>query len=225
LKHVRIEGEKVKLQTIKKRGDLTISHSRLVCKQIDYSADKELLVATGPGNIEVNNANAEPDKTESDDAEADKAEPGRKPDMGGKCYARIEGFDLLEYSAAKGEMRASGKKNSLLMGYWPIVDGELGKRVLASTSVVRANFADRVDGGSDLVKLIMTGGISYEEEDGHLMVGDNLSYDAKASTMKIKGNEATDVFVDSILVPEVIYNLDTGDLNTGLSTTPGSVGF
>jgi len=86
--HVTVVGGKVRLESVRSVDEVTINHVRLSCRQIDYEADDETVIATGPGDIQINNENAPP---------PDKDRADKKISLQRPCYAYIEGFDKLRW--------------------------------------------------------------------------------------------------------------------------------
>ena len=106
---------------------------------------------------------------------------------------------------------------SVNASYLPIVDGEQGRIIRASTSHLQADFIETVLGRSELAALETTGGIHYEETGGLEFIGDTMFYNVADSLMTISGSEERSCFVNGALVPGIQYNLQTGKIKTRLS--------
>ncbi len=207
-------GGNVKLEF--KRLDLAgtvVSHVRLRCLKLDYFGGREMLLATGPGNIELNNINAPPPP---------EGAVRSKLDMEGPCIAVIEGFEKLRWFTSRSELVANGSDDSLNLSYAPIVDGALGMRVWAATSNCRASFVPMADGKSKLGSLLATGAVYYQEDDGNIFLGtDKLDYDAETGLMTITSRPNDPCFVNGAMVKQIDYNLITGRLQFEQSSAPG----
>jgi hypothetical protein len=74
-----------------------------------------------------------------------------------------------------------------------------------------------------LSELLAEGGIYLEQVGQHVLAGQKLRYTGADGWVHIEGTDAQPCFVDGVKVPVVDYNLQTGQLKTRLSTTPGAI--
>lgn len=213
IEHVTVKEGKVKLVSKRMVHDLTINHVQLTCTQLDYSVDDDLVIATGPGDIQINNEHAP----------AMEKDTGSKLSLKKPCFALVYGYDKLKWFISQNRITADGKANSVNISYLPIVDGERGKIVRVSTSHLQADFIETISGQTELATLNTTGGIHYEEQGGMEFIGDKLFFNVADSMMTISGSEERLCYVNGALVPGIQYNLETGKVKTKLSTSPGII--
>jgi hypothetical protein len=215
IKHITVREGKVKLESQRFVNELMLNHIRLTCSRIDYRTDDEVIIATGPGDIQINNENAP--TLEKDD--------GAKISLKRPCFALIDGFDKLKWSIPKNYITADGKSRSVNMAYLPIANGQKGDIVRASATHLRADFIETVTGRNELTTLKASGGVYYEEQGGNKLRGDQLLYNVENSLMTITGSQGQQCFVNGALVPRIEYDLQTGKIKTKLSTSPGAISF
>jgi hypothetical protein len=173
----------------------------LKCRKFDYDADGPLFLATGPGEIRLNNAGAsEPNE-----------QVGRLS-LSRPCYGLVENFDTLKYFFEKNLVVADAKTGKMNIGYIPIIDGEYGQPVKATASHLEAFFCQTPEGQTELLTLTATGGIDYNDPDeDHHFVGSGLFYDHKTSIVKVWGDESRPCYYNGALVDGIKLNLATGD--------------
>ena len=213
IRHVTVIGGKVRLESVRSADDIAVNHVRLTCRRIDYDAGDEVVIATGPGDIQINNENAPaPDKKEAD----------KKISLQGPCYALIEGFDKLRWFTSANRIAADGKTKSVNINYLPIVEGEWGQVVHAATTHMEAQFIDTPSGRSELATLRTTGGVSYREVGGNDFIGDSLFYDAGESLMTVTGSEQVPCFLNGALADSIEYDLKTGKAKGRIASRPGA---
>jgi lipopolysaccharide export system protein LptA len=213
IRHVAVVGRQVMTESIRSANDKVISHIRLSCKRIDYDAFEEIIVAAGPGDIQIDNKNAplRPKKEEVD----------KKISLQRQCYAWIEGFDKLRWFTVGNRITADGKTESVNMRYLPIVEEKMGQLVEVVATHIEANFTEVASGQNELATLRTTGGVTYREEGGHEFIGDTLFYDALDSLLTIEGTDQVPSLLNNVLVDKIEYNLTTGDVKAELASKPG----
>lgn len=204
----------VKLESVRMAKERVISHVKLPCVRIDYNVALKKVFATGPGTIQLNNANAPPVKRQPGD---------KKPRLSGPCYALIKGFERLTWFTESMQINADGKAESVYLSYWPIVDGKLGDLIRVTTMHVQANFLPMPDGTNELATVITAGGIYYEEEGGNVFKGQDLLYDADKSLVTVTSTEKNDCYFNNARVDWIEYEMDTGDVRAELASTPGGL--
>jgi hypothetical protein len=195
---------------------LKLAHTRLSCKQIFYGISPERFVATGPGQIELDNSKADP--AASTDSQGSMS-------LRGPSFAQIKGFDSIEWDSANQRIIADGKTNVLELAYIPLVDGKPEKVVRAASGHVELEFSNDADGRSQLAKLTAKDRVYFEEQGKHIFEGYTLLYPAVVGTdwLSITGTEERPCMADGARVPYIHYNRTTGDLETRLSTIPGAI--
>lgn len=191
---------------------LRLAMTRLNCREIFYDRQNERLVATGPGTIEVDNSKAEPTASSGG------------LDLRGPSFAKIEGFDRIEWSSADRRITADGNADVLRLDYIPMVDGVPSRLIRAAAGRVEMNFADDVDGQNRLMALAAKERVFFEEQGKHILEGYSLEYNAnRDGWLSITGTDDRPCMADGARVPYIHYNLNTGQLETRLSTIPGAV--
>ena len=208
------EGD-VYAESIRTHETLKLAHTRLSCRQIVYDRSAESFVATGPGQIELDNSKAEP-------AVSTVGSPGL---LSGPSFAQLKGFDRIEWSAVDQRIVADGGENLIELAYFPLVNGVPDKDIRAAAGRVEINFADAPDGKVQLGKLTARDRVYFEERGKHILEGYTLGYDALqgGGWLSITGTEARPCMANGARVPYIHYNMLTGDLETRLSTIPGAV--
>jgi len=217
IKHITVRDGKTRLEMERVASGKTINHVRLTCKRIDYDPLVEIVTAKGPGKIEINNENAPYVKEDV----KDKASTSSSLSLKKPCFAFIEGFDELKWFAIESYITADGREKSVNMSYLPVVDGERGEVVWSSVTHLKADFVETELGRSELSRMEAWGGVSYEEQSGHMLIGDKLSYNVDESMMIVTGTEDRPCFANGAQVPRIEYNLVSGRIKTKLSSSPG----
>ncbi len=212
IKLITIRDGNVALESVRSAGKTVLTHVRLLCVRIEYLADKERILAVGPGEIELNNANAP----------TPVVKPGQ-PNLGGPCYAILDGFDSLQWELVQGRFVADGQKASVNLYYWPIVDGQMGQIVRGATTHFEAGFVQNQAGQSQIASVKAGGGVYYEEVGKNVLTGDSLDYDASTSVMTIQGTDSEPCFLNGARTPGIEYNLVTGEIRSQLSVNPGAI--
>jgi hypothetical protein len=103
IEHVTVKDGNVKLESERLSRGVTINHVRLTGTQIDYSVDDDTVMATGPGDIQINNEHA---PTLGKDT-------GEKLSLKRPCFALIYGYDKLHWFIPENRITADGKANSI----------------------------------------------------------------------------------------------------------------
>lgn len=197
IKRLTANGGTVKLTTVRKAGQKLLGGIELECTRAEYDAERQLFVATGPGVINLNNA---------EDAEPNKPASGfglRKP-----CWAFLRDFDTLKYFMRENRIVADAGQQRLLIDYFPVVDGQYGEHIKAIASHMEALLIETPDGKTELSTLIASGGVDYEDDD-NLLVGGKLLYDHAKSLMKVSGDASQPCYLNGALVDEIEYDLKT----------------
>jgi hypothetical protein len=214
IQHVTVVDGKVRLESIRSVDDVTVNHVRLSCLRIDYEAGNKVVIATGPGDIQINNENAPP---------PDKDEADKKISLQRPCYALIKGFDKLRWFTTGNRITADGKTESVNMNYLPLVEGKRGQLISAAATHIEVNFTETASGRSELAKLRTTGGVFYREVGGNEFVGDTLFYDTAKSLMTVAGTDQVPCLLNGALADGIEYDLKTGKAKARLASKPGTL--
>jgi lipopolysaccharide export system protein LptA len=213
IKQITIEGGTVALESIRTQEQKTIAHVRLLCVRLIYDGGKQFLQAIGPGEIEVNNANAP----------IPVVKPGQ-PTFNGPCYAILNGFDSLNWDLAKGVFAANGKKLGVNLSYWPIdANGQMGQIVRGATAHFEATTVTTADKKTQITRIKASDGVYYEETGRNIFTGDRLEYAAETSIMQVHGTDSEPCFLNGVRVPVIEYNLGTGEIRSQLGASPGAI--
>ncbi|MCK4784353.1 MAG: hypothetical protein KAV87_11420, partial [Desulfobacteraceae bacterium] len=198
IEHLTATGGNVKLATVKTTEKKLLGGVELKCRRFDYDTARQLLLATGPGLIKVDNSNiATPKKRLS------------KFSFQKQCYVIVRDFETLKYFLETNQIVADSKRERILIDYFPIVRGQYGQQVSATAGHIEANLYEAAGGRTELSTLTATGDISYEEEDIQF-IGSNLFYDAAKSIITAWGSEFQPCLLNGALVEGIEYNLKTG---------------
>ncbi len=218
IEHLTASGEVVQLDTSKWAGEELLGFTKLRCLKFDYDTGQQIFLATGPGVIAADNSKiAEPER-----------EVG-KFSLQRPCYAVVRNFDTLKYFSETNLIIADTKREQILIDYFPIVQGQYGRQVSATTSHIEAVLCETASGRSELSTLSATGGVTYEEEGKKKIwgkrrdiqfVGSEMFYDANKSIITAWGDDLQPCFLNGALAPGIEYNLKTGKIKTKI-TGPG----
>ena len=213
IRQITVEGGTVALESIRTQAQKAISHVRLLCVRLEYDADKLFIQAVGPGEIEVNNANAP----------IPVVKPGQ-PSFNGPCYAILNGFDSLTWDLGKGNFAADGQHTAVNLSYWPIdADGQMGQIIRGATTHFEATTIETPAKKTQITRLKASDGIYYEETGRNIFTGDRLDYDSTTSIMQVHGTDSEPCFMNGVRVPVIEYNLGTGEVRSELGASPGAI--
>jgi len=218
IEHLTASGEVVQLDTSKRAGEELLGFTKLKCLKFDYDVGQQTYLATGPGIIAVNNSKI--------------AEPKGKVSrfsLQRPCSAVVRGFDTLKYFSEANRIIADARYEQMLIDYFPIVQGQYGQQVSATTSHIEAMLYETAGSRTELWTLSATGGVTYEEEGKKKkwgkrkdieFVGSEMFYDGSKSIITAWGDELQPCLFNGALVPGIEYNLKTGRIKTKI-TGPG----
>ena len=200
IEHLMASGGVVQLDTSKWAGEKLLGFTKLKCSRFDYDAKQQFFLATGPGNIAIDNSRISEPNSDSG-----------KFSLRRRCYAVVENFDTLKYLLETNQIIAEAEGEGLIVDYFPVVDGKYGQRVTVTAGRVVANLLETADGRTELSTLRATGGVTYNEKDKEFL-GSKLFYDAGKSILTVQGDESHSCIFNGTLVDEIEYNLKTGDV-------------
>jgi len=197
IEHLTASGGTVKLSTISKAGQKLLGGIELECHKCEYDAEQQLFLATGPGVINFNNAEAsEPNA------------PAGKFSLRKPCWAFLRDFETLKYFLRENRIVADAGSQRLLIDYFPVIDGQYDEHFKAIASHVEALLTETAEGQTELSTLIASGGIDYEDDDNQF-IGSQLFYDHEKSLMKVSGNASQPCYLNGALVDAIEYDLKT----------------
>ena len=209
IKHIRVSGGTVTLRTQRTMDNYELSDISMSCQQLDWGAFDNTVIAEGPGQIEIDNANA---------AETDNSD-GRF-NLDGPCKALIFGFATLAWDLNNSWLKADGGNGTVNVSYLPIEDGQMQKNkiVKASAGSIVCDLEENAEGRFELASMQTFDGIFYEETGRHSIIGDTMHYSSDTGIMKIKGADGQPCYVDGRARTSYIeYNLQTGAITSQLS--------
>jgi hypothetical protein len=207
IEHLTADGGVVELRSGKTiKGEL-FSGAELECRRTDYDAGQELFIATGPGEIWLNNSKVpDPNQQQS------------RFSLRKSCYAFLRNFATLKYFINDNLIIADAEPGQTLrVDYIPVIEGSYGQRIEAYAAHTEVGFVQTADGRSELSTLTATGGITYQEENGNEFHGSKLFYDAERSVLRIEGDESEPCYFNGTLVEKIIYDPKTGKVKAPLA--------
>jgi hypothetical protein len=191
-------------------GDKLLTGIELKCASIDYDTADGNFFAAGPGLIKVDNSQT--------DEPQDKL---AKFSLQRKCYALLRKFDSLAYSGQSKHLTADSKGGSLLVDYFPLLEGRGNEKVSVTASHVEANITEAPTGRMELKDLLAKGAITYEDKEAQI-AGSEFIYDANSALIDIKGDKFRPCNFNGAIIDGVQYDTKTGKWNTRLKG-PGAI--
>jgi len=208
MEHLTADGGVVKLRSIKTAKEKFIGGADLECRRVDYDTNRELFVATGPGEIRLNNSKIpEPN------------EQVGKFSLRRPCYAFLRDFAILKYFQKDNRIIADAQPGGTLrMDYFPVVEGKYGQQVVATATHADISLMQAADGQTELSALTASGAVTYKNEDEDIeFLGSKLFYDHDKSIMKVWGDESAPCNYNGALVDEIEYDLKTGKVKARIA--------
>jgi hypothetical protein len=219
IRRISMTESKVFAESVRMQGDIKLSHVKLNCIGIEWDRMENALLAAGPGKIEL---------------VANEESPLNTPEQTGvnfrrPCVAQLVGFDTIRWLLTERKITADGNQETMQLVYVPLFEGKPEKFIYVNSMQFNLLFAEDAAGRTVLEKVFTDQGIIYRENNAdqtetlHELIGQTLNYDAQgaAGWLAISGTDANPCSVDGSRVPAIRYNLNTGQLETSLSTIPG----
>jgi hypothetical protein len=227
--HIRADGSMVQLAVEKLEQKKMLGFTKIKCNTIDYDPAAQTLLAGGPGLIAVDNSKMTQKETaaQKTDKKTDKLSL-QKP-----CYAVIQDFASLEYNLKTDRILAQAGRNRINIGYMPIINGREGQVIKATVGRVEAEFVETKTGRTELVKLLASKGVTYDEQSNPdkrsknkniQLVGSDLVYnieDAANPVINVWGNQSWPCFLNGVQVDGIEYQLSTGRIKEAKILGPG----
>ncbi|MHC4666203.1 MAG: hypothetical protein ACYS9T_09650 [Planctomycetota bacterium] len=198
VRHLSADGGSVSLSSIRKVDEKVLSGVELKCRRFDFDANEQMFLATGPGEIKVDNSSAvEPNQ------------PSQKFSFRRRCYALVQNFQTLQYYLDTNRFVADAGPDAILdIGYVPIIDSNYGEAVKVGAGHIEAIFNETAEGGLELSTLSATGGITYDDGDKDFE-GDRMFYDAEKSLVTVLGSPGRPCSFKGAPVDAIHWNLKT----------------
>ncbi len=200
IEHFTADGGLVRLQSLKMAGQQLLSGVVLESRKFDYDPRIGLFVATGTGEIRVNNS-------EISDSSAQEGKFSlRKP-----CYAVVREFETLKYFIKEKRIVADAPSEGLIIDYFPVAEGkpQLDRQATVVTPHLQADLIETASGQLKLSSLSATGGITYQDKDKQFD-GSTLFYDADKSIVTVRGDELWPCHYNGAPVDAIEWDLKTG---------------
>ena len=191
-------------------GEKLLTGIELKCVSINYDTADGNFFAAGPGLIKVDNSQT--------DEPQDKL---AKFSLQRKCYALLRKFDSLAYAGKSKHLTADSKGGSLLVDYFPLLEGRGNEKVSVTASHVEANIAETSTGRMELRDLLAKGAVTYEDKDTQV-VGSEFIYDANTALIDIMGDRVRPCNFNGAIIDAVRYDTKTGRWNTRIKG-PGAI--
>ena len=203
-------GPNTHLASTKKTGDKLLVGIELKCASIDYNTTDGNFFAAGPGLIKVDNSQTD-----------EPQEKLAKFSLQRKCYALLRNFDSLAYAGQSKHLIADSKGGSLLVDYFPLVEGRGNEKVSVTASHVEMDITETLTGRMELKDLLAKGAVTYEDKDTQV-VGSEFIYDANTALIDIRGDKYRPCNFNGAIIDAVRYDTKTGKWNTRIKG-PGAI--
>ncbi len=203
-------GPGVHLVSTKKTGEKLLTGMELKCASVDYDTTDGNFFAAGPGLIKVDNS-----QTDEPQDNLDRFSLRRK------SYAFLRNFSWLSYAGQSKHLIADSKGGSLLVDYFPLVEGRGSEKVSITASHVEADINEMPTGRMELKDMQATGAVTYEDKDTQV-IGNEFIYDANTALIDIRGDRVRPCIFNGAVIDAVRYDTKTGKWNTHLKG-PGAI--
>ena len=203
-------GPGVHLASTKKISNKLLTGMELKCASLDYDTIDGNFFATGPGLIKVDNS-----QTDEPQGKLGRFSLRRK------CYAFLRNFDSLAYAGQSKHLTADSKSGSLLVDYFPLVEGRVNEKVSITASHVEADIAEIPTGRMELKDMRAKGAVTYEDKDTQV-IGNEFIYDANTASIDIRGDKVHPCNFNGAIIDAVRYDTKSGKWNTRLKG-PGAI--
>jgi len=203
-------GPGVHLASTKKTSNKLLTGVELKCVSVNYDTTDGNFFAAGPGLIKVDNS-----QTDEPQDNLDRFSLRRK------SYALMRNFDWLSYAGQSKHLIADSKGGSLLVDYFPLVEGRGSEKVSITASHVEADIAEMPTGRIELKDMQATGAVTYEDKDTQV-IGNEFIYDANTALIDIRGDKVRPCIFNGAVIDAVRYDTKSGKWNTHLKG-PGAI--
>ena len=186
--------------------DRLLAGVELECQhlEVDPNRGNEVFIATGPGNITLNNAKSQGFSQKTD------SERG--------YYAMMEGFKTLWFYVAENRIVADGDAETMVFDYFPIVDGnDAFQEVRAQANHIEIQFVTTAEGKREMGTLVAEGNVyvHFDTTDRNLQLqASGFSYDHERLTLVMWSDLEVPCRVNGQDVVGIQLNIKTGELRT-----------
>ncbi|MHC4647364.1 MAG: LptA/OstA family protein, partial [Planctomycetota bacterium] len=185
ISHLTASGGRAALATTTTVGERLVGGIELACRQIDFDADGQMLLAAGPGQIRLDNSRA---------AQRSRRDPNAEPNIFSlkkPCWAVVDKFQTLKFFADENLFVAdAAPMDYLLVNYFPIVDANIryDQQATATAGHVEALLEKTEEGDLELSTLNASGGVTYADEGRKQdLQGETLFFDFRKSLITVEG--------------------------------------
>lgn len=202
-------------ESIRTRDEKTLFHSKIYSDSLILDQRAKEMVVQGPGKLEIVNNGAE-------------SETGDGADFQQSFVTTVNGFKTIRWYLDDLKIVAEEDRNAMEVAYYPLVDGIIEKQIFLYTRHLEADYsADPL-----MLRHIFTDqGITCEQYNAdksqrlHNITGQSLKYDVDTNQnwLTIRGSESNPCYADGLRTDRAYINLETGDVQTSLSTLPGVI--
>ena len=215
LSRLRMTEGKVYVESLRTQEDQTLSNVKLYCTEISYDQIQDVILAKGPGKIEMVNNEG------SQTAGSDSSDPMSQPSV-----AMVDNFTTIRWDMDKQSIVADGDQDAMKLAYYPILEGQIQKQIFVYSMQLDLSYLPDT---AEVKKVFTDKSIIYEEWNSdmtkrlHYIVEQTLDYDTVdgGGWMRISGTPAVSCNVDGARMPEVFVHPVTGEIKASISTTPG----
>jgi len=207
LKLFTASGGPVAVHAQRKAGAELVGWVELQAAVLDYEAANKRFTVLGPGLVSLHNG-------EDLDVGADPNEFS----IGRPCFAFLQDFDALIYSAATNLIVAEAQAQPIVLDYIPQVDGSYdtsGVRAVAGR--IEIQLTQTEEERLELALLTASEGITFVDDDNRFD-GTTLFYDHAQSLVTVEGDDIQPCYFNGALVDRIEMNLKTGDIRTKIQT-------
>jgi hypothetical protein len=199
-------GHVVTVRMWRRTEDKLLSQGALDARELQYDADPDRFVVTGPGVIWLHNAETIRSKNDPNAT----IEP---------CWVRLSNFDTLKYWSLSNQIVAEDDSQQLLLDYFPLVDGKYGPQTQVVAGHVEATLQEIAPNRMDLVSLVASQGIEYDSESDHMnFIGSEMVYDRDKSLLTIQGDDARPCYLNGALVDKIVVDPKTRRIEAEVRT-------
>jgi hypothetical protein len=198
IEHLAAAGPTARLSIVKMAEQEILGGFEIECADIDYDAKQQLFLATGPGEVRVDNTKV-PEPNE---------DAGRFG-MRRKSYSIVQSFETLQYFVETDQVIAKAGGQGVVVHYFPIVGGKYDRHITITSSHIEAFLYETADGQTELSTLNATDGVTYVEDDMEFK-GSKLFYDAVKAKITVEGDDSQPCIFNGSLVDKIEYDLKTG---------------
>ena len=199
-------GGPVAVHAQRKAGADLVGWVELKATQFDFQSQRQEFVVSGPGIISLHNG-------EDIDVGADPNEFS----IGQPCFALMQNFDTLTYSALTNLIVADADDQMIQLDYIPEIDGSYDHEedVRAYAGRIEIALAQIAEDRFDLASIAARRGIEFVDSENEFQ-GAELFYDHAQDLITVTGDADQSCYLNGALVDRIEVNPKTGRIKTEL---------